>query len=173
MAVTVVSCRDLLKADFIGKNDPFVCVTVGGTTMRTSTLDDAGSDPVWGLERWDEEGSESFDALLDPKKKAALLEDADGETFGFIVAFPVPALCRVECFDEDYGPMNPDDLLGSADIRLGQRDNGGGNPDKWNTQTWLTCLDSEGNPSGEVYVRVAIHETTLEALADEPAEAVR
>ena len=172
MSVTVVSCRNLLKADFIGKNDPYVRVTVGGTTLQTSTLDDAGSDPVWGLDGWNRSGSENFDALLDPKKKATLLEDADGETLDFVVGFPVPAQCHVECFDEDYGPMNPDDLLGSADIRLGQWDHGGGNPDTWSTQTWLTCLDSKGNPSGDVHVRIAIHETTLEALVDEPAEAV-
>ena len=171
VSVTVVSCRDLVKADFVGMNDPYVRVTVGGITQQTSTLMDAGADPVWGLDGWNERGTANFDALGDPTMKTKLLEGSEGETLNFVVAFPVPAECHIECMDEDYGPMNPDDLLGSADIKLGPRDQGGGNLDQWSTRTWLTLCGDKGQPAGGVYVRISVYETTLEALEEESVEA--
>eukprot|EP01043_Picozoa_sp_COSAG02_P038377 COSAG02_NODE_2953_length_7672_cov_2.308464_4_plen_2023_part_00 len=172
VSVTVVSCRNLVKADFIGKNDPYVKVTVGNTTRRTSTLTDAGADPVWGLDDWNVDGTENFEALRNPAMKAQLLENSRGETMDFVVAFPVPLSCQFDCMDEDYGPLNPDDFLGRAELKLGGRDQGGGNIDQWSAQRWLVVHDDKGQPAGEIHIRVAAHETTLEALKEESAEAL-
>ena len=171
VSVTVVACRDLRRADMLGKNDPYVVVTVGDVALRTSTLTDAGSDPVWGLKDWDRLGSANFVALRDPEAKARLLEEAAGETLEFDVAFPVPALCHIACMDADFSDMNPDDVVGCSDVKLGDRDRGGGNLDCWAADTWLALRDEQGQPSGQIHVRIEALETSMDALLEPVAPA--
>ena len=97
VTVTVMACRDLPKADLFGETDPYVTVKVEDETARkTPTVDDGGSDPIWG----EGEGSRL------------------GTFYPELVGFPV---IKVKAYDEDIGPGTlADDLLGKCEIDMGR-----------------------------------------------------
>ena len=78
--------------DTFGKNDPYCIVTVAGESERTSTVQDGGSDPKWGV---DDKGGDALEFY--PKMVG------------------VPAL-TVQCFDDDGGLERFDDLIGTATV---------------------------------------------------------
>ena len=97
ITVTVMSCRDLPKADLFGETDPYVVVKVEDESSRkTPTVDEGGSDPIWG----EGEGGRL------------------GTFYPELVGFPV---IKVKAYDEDIGPGSlADDLLGKCEIDMGR-----------------------------------------------------
>ena len=93
--VTILEGKNLKKMDLIGKNDPYVLVTVNGETRQSSTCDGGGSKPVWGV-------------------------DNAGETLRFEVETALSV--EVACLDEDEG--SSDDMIGTAIIELDHQPEG-------------------------------------------------
>ena len=77
--------KNLKKMDLIGKNDPYVLITVNGETRQSSTCDGGGSKPVWGV-------------------------DNAGETLRFEVETALSV--EVACLDEDEGSSDDIQRLG-------------------------------------------------------------
>ena len=89
LEVTLVEARDLKKMDLLGKNDPYVVITVEGRTMRSTTIDGGGSKPSW-------------------------CRDGGG---GEVLEFEVEQAVAIELavYDED---QDADDLIGTAIVEL-------------------------------------------------------
>jgi hypothetical protein len=97
VSVTVKMCKGLKKLDLIGANDDYVKVTVneddegGGLSQRTTTLPMAGANPVWN------------------KGKGEVLKFEGVEHLNRV---------HIQCFDEDEGGVETDDLIGECNLPL-------------------------------------------------------
>jgi Ca2+-dependent lipid-binding protein len=89
LEVTLVEARDLKKMDLLGKNDPYVVITVEGRTMRSTTIDGGGAKPSW------------------------CVDGGGGEVLEFEVEQAVSVELAV--YDED---QDADDLIGTAIVEL-------------------------------------------------------
>ncbi|KAG2432133.1 hypothetical protein HXX76_009059 [Chlamydomonas incerta] len=47
LTVTVEAARDLKDPEWVGRQDPYCVIRVGGQTFRTRTAVDGGRNPVW------------------------------------------------------------------------------------------------------------------------------
>lgn len=111
----------------VGKNDPYVTVTLAGHTLRTTTIDGGGAAPVWG---GGEQGIDGDD-------------DARGEKLVFDVGpSGLPGSMLVCCMDEDV--VDADDFIGECEIPLSTQAQEG----------WHTLASEDGSATGRVYLRV-------------------
>lgn len=88
MRVTVLSASELPTMDMIGDNDPYCVFSIDGFSIRSTTVDGGGSNPIWG--------------------------GGTGESVEFLVTSP-PAKIGMECYDEDIGA---DDLVGKSVVKV-------------------------------------------------------
>ena len=98
LTVKVIEATDLKQMDSVGKNDAYCSVTVGGKTLRTSTIDGKSYGKGRKDPRWNE---------------------GAGEELRFEVA-EVPSQINVAAFDEDVG--SDDDLIGAGTVEIGEAD---------------------------------------------------
>lgn len=121
LRVTVLSGRQLAKAERYGENDPYVKVTVLGKSQQTETVREGGSTPAFA----DGKG-EVFDWEVSDLKRAAKI--------------------KLECFDEDITTM--DDEIGTGTIELGAADFTKMKP-PWSKAIWTTLRDNGGRGQRE------------------------
>ena len=91
LCVTILAGRDLPKMDFRGHNDTYVKVTIGENTLKTSTINNGGPNPVWN--------------------------EGNGEMLEFspIIVERIPII-NIACWDDDIGAT--DDLIGSTSLNM-------------------------------------------------------
>ena len=93
LEVMVLEAKGLKAMDFFGKNDVYCSVKVGGTTQRSSTIEDGGADPAWGF-------GEGEQLTYEFRRKVHQLE--------------------AKVFDEDGN--GSDDLIGTGWIELDEQE---------------------------------------------------
>eukprot|EP00493_Phyllostaurus_siculus_P023292 UN23628 len=127
----VVSGRNLVNKDFIGKSDPYVKLTLGSETLKSNTVQNS-LDPLW-------QKSLSFSA-----QSWSLLEK-NIESGGLVA----------EVYDEDDGQK--DDCMGQAIIDLKGLSLGGSAIDKWYP---LEKTGRMSKVSGEIRLKIYAKLTT-------------
>jgi hypothetical protein len=134
VTVTVLRCKNLKKLDFLGANDDYCVVTINGEeeevekwarsdqSRRTSTLPEAGANPVWNN---------------------GLGEKLEFEGIKYLHKV------HVQCFDEDTGGVETDDLIGECTLPLDEiidikREREG---KAWQWEGWRVVREPDGEPS--------------------------
>ena len=129
LEVTVIEAKDLKKMDLVGKNDVYVRVHAHGakTTERTTTLEDAGTNPQWGTEH------------------------TPGEAVTLTMAGVPPSL-GIEVWEED---VVKSDMIGCHVLDVGTLIDPTKNGSGWSWDGWSSLTNyKEGKSTGEVRVRL-------------------
>lgn len=134
LLVTVYRAKALRDMDFLGGNDNYVKIFVNGEEKRTTTLYNTGATPMWGAQSNGHPGCE-------------------GETLEFENIDEIVSV-RFQCFDEDDGGDETDDLIGQCNLPIGEivdpeRETSG---EIWKWSGWRTVRESNGDVAQELDV---------------------
>lgn len=141
LAVTVLECTDLPKANLVGQNDVYVELSLDGDkAARTSVVEDGGATPIWGAG-----GGQTILLAPNPGTGRNSAISVVAERAGL----SLPQKLQVDVMDKD---IKGSDFIGRHTVDLAEvADCAGGSFDEdWCAEGWYELTNHKGAAAGKV-----------------------